>query len=152
MCQAVATLQLGSTGTAVDTWQGDVHMEREDGLFEEVSAYHDPKYSAFSTLLRATFDQARPYFSDGSIDVLHIDGTHTYEAVRHDFETWKSAMSDRGIVLFHDIEVRRDDFGVWKLWEELRAQYPSIGFKHSHGLGVISLGKSSLRRLQRFSN
>lgn len=141
MCQAVATLQLGSTGTAVDTWQGDVHMEREDGLYEEVSAYHDPKYSAFSTLLRATFDQARPYFSDGSIDVLHIDGTHTYEAVRHDFETWKSAMSDRGIVLFHDIEVRRDDFGVWKLWEELRAQYPSIGFKHSHGLGVISVGE-----------
>ncbi len=142
MCQAVATLQLGSTGTAVDTWQGDLHMEREDGLFEEVSTYHDPRYSAFSTLLRATFDQARPYFSDHSIDLLHIDGTHTYESVRHDFENWKAAMSDRGIVLFHDIEVRRDDFGVWKLWEELRTQYPFIDFKHSHGLGVIAVGET----------
>lgn len=140
MCQAVANLQLGSTGTAVDTWEGDVHMEREDGLFDEVRSYHDPKYSGFSTLLRATFDNARSYFSDQSIDLLHIDGTHTYEAVRHDFESWKSAMSDRGIVLFHDIEVRRDDFGVWKLWEELSAQYPSFDFKHSHGLGIIAIG------------
>lgn len=142
MCQAVSNLQLGSTGTAVDTWEGDVHMEREHGLFDEVRNYHDPKYSGFSTLLRATFDNARAYFSDNSIDLLHIDGTHTYEAVRHDFETWKSAMSEDGIVLFHDIEVRRDDFGVWKLWEELSSQYPSFDFNHSHGLGVIAVGSN----------
>lgn len=142
MCQAVSTLQIGSIGTAVDTWLGDIHMEREDGLFEDIRDYHDPKYSTFSTLLRATFDQARPYFGEASIDLLHIDGTHTYEAVKNDFETWKSAMSDRGIILFHDTEVRRDDFGVWKLWDELSSQYPSFGFQHSNGLGVIAVGEN----------
>ncbi|MCR5944029.1 glycosyltransferase [Ochrobactrum sp. XJ1] len=142
MCQAVSTLQIGSVGTAVDTWLGDIHMEREDGLFEDIRDYHDPRYSTFSTLLRATFDQARPYFGEASIDLLHIDGTHTYEAVKNDFETWKSAMSDRGIVLFHDTEVRRDDFGVWKLWDELSGQYPSFGFQHSNGLGVIAVGEN----------
>lgn len=140
MCQAVAALQIAATGTAVDTWQGDVHMAREEGLFEEIQAYHNPRYSSFSTLLRATFDEARPYFADHSIDLLHIDGTHTYDAVRHDFQHWKSAMSDRGLVLFHDIEVRRSDFGVWRLWEELSAEFPSIAFRHSHGLGVIAVG------------
>ena len=141
MCQAVAALRLDAVGTAVDTWEGDVHMEREVGLLEELKAYHDPRYGGFSTLQRTTFDEARRYFSDGSVDLLHIDGTHTYDAVRHDFELWRPALSERGIVLFHDIEVRRDNFGVWRLWEELRAQYPSFDFAHSHGLGVLAIGQ-----------
>ncbi|UGQ22210.1 glycoside hydrolase family 99-like domain-containing protein [Brucella anthropi] len=148
-CQAAERLRIDLTATAVDTWQGDVHMAREAGLFEELSSYHDPKYGHFSTLLRSTFDDAKPYFSDGSIDLLHIDGTHTYDAVKNDFETWLPSLSDRAVVLFHDIEVRRDDFGVWKLWEELKGKYPSFTFTHSYGLGVLAVGKYQNNALDR---
>ena len=141
MCQAVEALNLHAVGMAVDTWEGDVHMAAEAGLLNDLRAYHDPRYGDFSTLRQSTFDEARPYVSDGSLDLLHIDGTHTYDAVRHDFELWRPALSERGIVLFHDIEVRRDNFGVWRLWEELSAQYPAFSFTHSHGLGILAVGQ-----------
>ncbi|TWH02325.1 Lipopolysaccharide biosynthesis protein [Ochrobactrum sp. J50] len=142
MCQAVSSLQLDSVGTAVDTWDGDVHMAQELGIYEELAKYHDPKYGAFSTLLRATFDDAQSQFADSTIDLLHIDGTHTYEAVRHDFENWLPKLTDRAVVIFHDIEVRRDNFGVWQLWEELKQRYPAFSFYHSYGLGVLAVGEN----------
>ena len=150
MCQAIATLRLDSVGSAIDTWQGDLHMAAEGGLLADLQSHHDRRYGAFSTLLPMTFDAARDMFSDGHIDLLHIDGTHTYEAVRHDFENWLPVLSDRGVVLFHDINVRKDDFGVWRVWEELSARYPSFSFTHSHGLGVLGVGSElpdALRRL-----
>lgn len=140
MCQAVQRFNLASVGSAIDSWKGDIHMVPEPGLYEELAAYHDPKYQSFSTLLRTTFDLARDSFADKTIDLLHIDGTHTYEAVKHDFENWFPKLTDSALVLFHDIEVRRDDFGVWRLWEELKARYATFSFHHSHGLGVLAVG------------
>lgn len=50
-----------------------------------------------------TFDQAMLQFDDGSIDILHIDGSHFYEDVKHDYETWKIKVKANGIIMFHDI-------------------------------------------------
>ncbi|WP_419898415.1 glycoside hydrolase family 99-like domain-containing protein [Roseomonas sp. USHLN139] len=138
--QAMAHDGIAGQCHAVDTWQGDLHMAEEAGLFEELSAYHDPRYGGFSTLLRMDFAQARPLFTPGSIDLLHIDGCHTYEAVRQDFELWAPTLSDRGVVLFHDTNVRRPQYGVWQLWAELKERHPHFEFVHSYGLGVLALG------------
>ena len=142
-CQAVARLGLSSQCFAVDTWQGDPQAGfYGEEVYAELKEYHDEKYGLFSTLLRMTFDHARPFFADGTIDLLHIDGYHSYEAVRHDFELWKPALSSDGVILFHDIDEMREGFGVYQLWEELAAKHPSFAFKHGHGLGVISFSSA----------
>ena len=140
-CQSVVEANLATKCYAVDTWQGDEHAGNYgDEVFDQVNAHNQAHYASFSRLLRMTFDDAVSYFSDGSIDLLHIDGMHTYEAVRNDFETWLPKLAPGAVVLFHDTNVRERGFGVWKLWEELQARYPTnLEFVHSHGLGVLQL-------------
>lgn len=143
-CQSVQRGNIPAHCYAVDTWQGDAHAGLyEDDVFIDLNAFMtETNYASFGTLLRSLFDDALPRFEDGSIDLLHIDGLHTYEAAQHDFLTWLPKMSGRGIILFHDIAARIADFGVWKLWAELIRGYPHFTFHHSSGLGVLAVGQS----------
>lgn len=143
-CDAVKEHALRTRCFGVDTWQGDAHAGFYDKeVYENLREFHDANYSGFSTLIRASFDHALKIFADGSIDLLHIDGFHTYEAVKHDFESWVPKMSGRGIVLMHDTAERQPGFGVWQMIKELRARYPVFEFYHEHGLGVVFVGKDS---------
>jgi hypothetical protein len=140
-CQAVRALELHCRCMAVDAWQGDAHaLHYGEQVYQSLRSRHDPLYGDFSRLLRASFDDAVPQFEDGSIDLLHIDGLHTYEAVRHDFESWLPKLSDRAVVLLHDTDVRERGFGVGKFFEELSNRHACFDFRHSHGLGVVAVG------------
>lgn len=140
-CQAIATLQLNAQAFAVDTWHTEIDVDSEMGVLEDLQAYHDPRFGGFSTLLQMTFDEAREMIENRSVDLLHIDGAHTYEAVKHDFENWKSALSSRSVVLIHDTCDRHEKYGIWRLWNELSAKHPSFEFQHSFGLGVLGVGE-----------
>lgn len=140
-CQAIVDANVQADCLAVDTWAGDEHAgEYGEDVFHAFARRHE-EYANFSTYLRKTFDDALTDVADGSIDLLHIDGLHTYEASRHDFESWLPKLSDRAVILFHDIAETKADFGVWKLWASLERRFPSFAFNHEHGLGVLGVGK-----------
>jgi predicted O-methyltransferase YrrM len=144
LCQAVEEHGLACLCYAVDTWRGDEHSgSYGEAVFAEVDSYNKLHHKRFSTLLRCTFDEASVQFEEKSIDLLHIDGQHTYESVRNDFDRWLPRIRPGGVMLIHDIAVRHGDFGVWRLWEEVKTRFRSFEFLHSWGLGVIQTDGSS---------
>ncbi|MFN3628496.1 MAG: class I SAM-dependent methyltransferase, partial [Casimicrobiaceae bacterium] len=148
-CQALESCGIDGVCFGVDLWEGDVHMGRfDESLFLEMRAFAESRYPKHARLIRKRFDQAVHDFADGSIDLLHIDGTHTYEAVRNDFETWLPKLGARGIVLFHDIHVTEENcgpsarkFGVRRLFDEVKLGRPHCEFLHCFGLGVLVVGR-----------
>jgi hypothetical protein len=138
MCQSVREHGLSTRTYAVDTWKGDLHTDPYDReIYDQVVAHNAEHYADFSTLLPMLFDEALEHFSGASIDLVHIDGYHTYEAVRGDFEKWYPKVKPGGIVLFHDIAARLRDFGAWRFWTEASREHETFAFRHGFGLGVL---------------
>jgi predicted O-methyltransferase YrrM len=57
-------------------------------------------------------------------DLIFIDGDHSYDGVRRDFELYQELLSPRGYIVFHDIDpdhIFRDGAGgqVYKFWQDL---------------------------------
>lgn len=85
------------------------------------------------------------------IDLIFIDGSHSYDGVRSDFELFEPWFADGCLVVFHDTtwgyeeweQVRRDermaeDLGVPRYLEELRrAGRPSVTFSPAPGITIL---------------
>ena len=139
-CQAARRGGISTEAIAVDCWQGDEHAGfYDDAVFQQFK-YILKKYSDIGSYLRMYFNDAAKYFEKNSIDLIHIDGLHTYEAVKEDYNTWLPKMSERGLMIFHDINVHERDFGVWRFWKEIKQIHQTMEFYHSHGLGIAYVG------------
>lgn len=140
-CQALQHNKPSGKAIAVDLWKGDEHAGfYSESVFNNFQYILNKKYSDVGDFLRMSFDDASKVFEDQSVDLLHIDGLHTYEAVKNDYEAWRSKVTNGGVIIFHDTNVYERGFGVWKLWEEISAEAVTFEFKHTHGLGVMALG------------
>lgn len=140
-CQQIEKSGLPTQCYAVDSWEGDAHISYHgQPVYDDLLRHIHEHYGSFAHLIRSTFDEALPLFNDGSIDVLHIDGCHSYEAIMHDFEAWLPKMSARGVILMHDINARIAGYGGLQAWGEISARFPTFSFAHGYGLGVVLTG------------
>jgi predicted O-methyltransferase YrrM len=79
------------------------------------------------------------------IDMIFIDGDHSYEGVRRDFELFLPHVKETGIIVFHDTmwdlttgAASRDDMGVPRFVEELRVRgYPMLTVMQNFGVSIL---------------
>lgn len=59
------------------------------------------------------------------LDLLFIDGDHSYGGARKDFEMYGPLVSSGGLIAFHDIVEHHDKnhCDVMRLWDELKPRY-----------------------------
>lgn len=151
--QAIKDHSPDSVFWAVDTWQGD-DFTKNDYTEDVYSAYKKVNDSCFSSadsrMLRKTFDAAVADFTDQSIDLLHIDGSHQYEDVRRDYETWLPKLRPDGVIFFHDVGedlMFGTTMGSHLFWEELKRTHPyTAELPFSNGLGILFLDEQIWRR------
>jgi predicted O-methyltransferase YrrM len=71
-----------------------------------------------------TLDALKAALAGRPVDLLFIDGDHTYEGVRKDYEMYASLVGSGGVIAFHDIlpHTSEPTCEVDKLWNELKRQ------------------------------
>ena len=77
----------------------------------------------------------------GSADFVFIDGDHSYDGVKQDFQDYASAVPPGGIVALHDIQPHSRGWGgeVPAFWREIRGRYRHaelVADAHQDGFGI----------------
>ena len=84
------------------------------------------------TLIQDDFASASQKWTQ-PIDILHIDGTHTYQAISEDWANWYGHVQDDGIIIMHDVIAFPE---LTKFYNEITWQ--KAYFMHSAGLGIAT--------------
>lgn len=99
------------------------------------------------SLIRGFFDDIYPSWNI-PIDILHIDGFHSYEAVKNDYEKWSKFVVDSGVIMFHDTNSHDTRFGVKQFFNEL--DMPKFEFMEFQGLGIVSKNSTLIEKIKRY--
>jgi predicted O-methyltransferase YrrM len=97
---------------------------------------------AYVEIVRATSREAAHGWNR-PIDLLFIDGDHTYDGVKNDWVLFSPHLSPFGVAVFHDATwelhgPNRPDMGVPRFLEELRrAGHPIITIDRDYGLSLV---------------
>lgn len=133
--QALKKHSCKGTVYGLDLFFGDESTGSRD-TFQEVQNTIKEKKLDQIQILRGDFTSLSLLWTK-AIQILHIDGSHTYEHVKENFMSWKSFVDNSGIILFHDTAVESPLFGVKKFFSEIQDGY-KLSFSHSCGLGIYT--------------
>lgn len=143
--------KLGGKGSLIVTVDAEPKAKEAVALFRKdrgqkihsvIGSSHDP----------ATVERVASIVGGKPVDLLYIDGDHSYDGVKKDFDLYKKFCGPKSIVCFHDIIA---DYGatkgiesdiktgeVYKFWGELKTQHEHLEIVESldqngFGIGVI---------------
>lgn len=125
-------------------WGGG-YADRRRRLYRE---FLRDRPGAEMALLRAdshapeTLDTLRRELGGAPIDFLYVDGDHSYDGVKQDFEMYSPLVRRGGCVAFHDVATRNPDVEVDRFWREIRDRYDHrelVAEGSNKGIGVLFL-------------
>ena len=91
--------------------------------------------------LDRSLDAVRAELAGEPLDFLFIDGDHTYDGVRRDFEMYAPLVRSGGLVVFHDIASHDDPTcQVDRYWNELKQHHDCTELLASPPAGWAGLG------------
>jgi predicted O-methyltransferase YrrM len=102
---------------------------------------------------QATLARVRTLLAGRRVDVLFIDGDHTYAGVKQDHEMYSPLVREGGIVAFHDIVPgpESDVGGVPRFWPEVKSpnaqEIVADWSQQGYGIGVSYVPSAAARSL-----
>lgn len=88
-----------------------------------------------------TFEKVKNILNGNLLDYILIDGDHTYDGVKKDFELYNPLVKKGGLIVFHDIAVHNGSTcQVDLFWKEIRANYNHIEFIQDKNHGKFGIG------------
>ena len=89
-----------------------------------------------------TLKKVRNILGGAKLDFLFVDGDHSYEGVKKDFEMYSSLVRRGGIIAFHDIVPGSSELvgGVPRFWREVKEKYRFREIVKSWSQGGFGIG------------
>ncbi len=102
---------------------------------------------------RLTLENVQSLFDNKPVDFAFIDGDHTYEGVKKDFQFYGPMVRPGGLIAFHDILPRMDmpEIQVDRFWREISDRHEIIEFigpdssGRKIGIGLVRVGESGIK-------
>ena len=138
--------QDGAIGLAIDLpigW-GDHRAARQDRYSKHVWPQYAADHNCALHVIRdasqkaETLSRTKEIFGQDDVDFLFIDGDHSYDAVKDDFEMYAPLVRPGGLVALHDIAVHAFG-GCQQLWDEIKdtgASYREIFHDPNDKMGI----------------
>jgi predicted O-methyltransferase YrrM len=90
---------------------------------------------------QSTLERVKSLFDGGQIDFLFIDGDHTYEGVKKDWEMYSPLVRPGGLIVFHDVAGNYGTTQVKRFWDGVKTGYRHREYmvhpRGQYGIGVL---------------
>jgi predicted O-methyltransferase YrrM len=113
-------LPYGKFGGGYPKWAGKLYENFATGK-QSISLIREDSHKV------ETLEKLKAIIGNGKIDVLFIDGDHTYEGVKRDFNLYGGLVRKGGIIALHDVAVHTDEkCNVNLFWDELKKERKTV--------------------------
>ncbi|MDQ0416731.1 putative O-methyltransferase YrrM [Croceifilum oryzae] len=140
------SLAIPNIGTVygIDHFAGDPHAGFRN-TYDSVMATKDVLKNKYGIdniqIIKGDFIEVSKTWTQ-PIDILHLDGFHTYDSAKADFLHWLPHLQENGVMLMHDVVSFPSVKQVYDESTMYRCYFP-----HSAGLGVLSRNKEIIEEI-----